>query len=44
MSAGETEGVLIEVEGQHSAFQISLELFNQELEDGNYSVSDNNSN
>ena len=44
MSADETEAVLIEVEGQHSDFTISLEPSKQEHEDGNDSVSDDNSN
>ena len=35
---------MLEVEGQHSAFPIFLELPEQEHEDGNDSVSDNNIN
>ena len=36
--------VRVEVEGQYSAFPISLELSKQEHEDGNYSVSDDYNN
>ena len=37
LSADETEAVLVKVEGQHSAFPISLEFSKQKHEDGNYS-------
>ena len=40
----ETEMVLVEFDGQHSAFPISLELSEQEHEDENDSVSDDNNN
>ena len=39
LSADDSEVVLIEVEGQHSAFLISLELSEQEHQDRNDSVS-----
>ena len=44
MSTGVAEAVLIEVEGHHSAFPISLELLQLEHEDGSDSVSDDNRN
>ena len=40
MLAGETEAILVEVEGQHSTVLISLKLSEQEHEDGNDSVSE----
>ena len=40
LSADETGAVVVEVEGQHSSFPISLKLSEQEHEDGNESGSD----